>query len=143
MTLHSPKFDGHKIFLTDLTCLECSIETFCDDCKTLKQINNTNVISPEKNEYLELTDIEKTDSNNNKDAHFHDDYDQGQTDEADESSEDEEGEFSLGDVIWAKLGRIWYPVRICSFNDVLNNLQHRFCLQNNKVIIKLLISQFI
>ena len=32
--------------------------------------------------------IENTDSNNNEDAHFHDDDNQGQTDESDESSED-------------------------------------------------------
>ena len=105
---------------------------------------------PEKNEHLDLTDIENTDSNNNKDAHFHDDdgddddnNDQGYTDESDESSEDEEEEFNPGDVIWAKHGRIWYPAQICSLNDVPSNLQHRFCVQNNKVIVKLLISQFI
>ena len=48
MALHSPKFDGQKIALTDLTCSECSIEAFCDDSKTLKQIDKTNAITPEK-----------------------------------------------------------------------------------------------
>ena len=143
MALHSPNFDGRKIVLRDLTCSGCSIEDFCNDCKTLKQIDKTNVITPEKNKYLDLTDIENTGSNNNEDAHFHDDDDQGQTNESDESSEDEEEEFNPGDVIWAKHGRIWYPAQICSLNDVPSNLQHRFCVQNNKVIVKLLISQFI
>ena len=50
-----------------------------------------NVITPEKmNIYLDLTDIENTESNNNEDVHFHDDDYQSQTDESDESSEDEE-----------------------------------------------------
>ena len=62
---------------------------------------------------------------------------------SDESSEDEEEEFKPGDVIWTKHGTIWYPAQICSLNDVPNNLQYRFCVQNNKVIAKLLISQFI
>ena len=141
MALHSLTFDGHKIVLRDLTCSECSIEAFCDDCKTLKQIDKTNVITPE-NEYLDLTGIGNTDSNNNEDAHFHD-YHQGQADESDESSEGEEEKFNPGDVIWNKHGRLWYPVQICSLNDVPSNLQHRFCVQNNKVIVKLLISQFI
>ena len=39
MALHSAKFDGHKIILRDLTCSECSIVAFCDDCKILKQID--------------------------------------------------------------------------------------------------------
>ena len=54
MALHSPKFDGHKIVLRYLldNFLECSIEVFCDDCKTLKQIDKANVITSEKNEYL-------------------------------------------------------------------------------------------
>ena len=112
MALHSPKFDGHKIVLRDLTC---SIEAFCDDCKTLKQIDKTNVITPEKTEYLNLTGIKNTGSNNNEDAQFHDDDDnQGQTDESDESSEGEEEKFNSGDVIWAKLGRIWYHAQICT-----------------------------
>ena len=104
---------------------------------------------PEKVEYLDLMDIENTDSNNNEDAQFHDDDGQGQTDESDESSEDENEEFNLGDVICAKHGRIWYPAQICRLNDVPSNLQHRFHVQNNKVIVKwlgknnLLISQFI
>ena len=90
MVLHSPKFDGHKIVLRDLTCSKCSIEAFCDDWKTLKQIDKI-VITPEKmNIYLDLTDIENTESNNNEDVHFHDDDYQSQTDESDESSEDEE-----------------------------------------------------
>ena len=81
MALHSLKFDGHKTVLRDLTCSECSIDAFCDDCKTLKQIDKTNVITPEKVEYLDLTDIENTDSNNNEAAQFHDDDHQSQTDE--------------------------------------------------------------
>ena len=92
------------------------------------------------NIYLDLTDIENTEPNNNEDVHFDDD-DQSQTDESDD--EDEEEEINPGDVIWAKHGRIWYPAQICSLNDVPSNLQHRFCVQNNKVIVKLLISQFI
>ena len=48
MALNSAKFDGHKIVLRDLTCSECSIEAFCDDCKILKQIDKANVIKPEK-----------------------------------------------------------------------------------------------
>ena len=81
-------------------------------------------------------DIENTDSNNNEDAQFHDNDDQGQTDESDESSDDEEDEFNPGDVIWAKHGRIWYPAQICTLSDVPSNLQHRFRVQNNKVIVK-------
>ena len=38
MALHSLKFDGHKIILRDLTCSECSIDAFYNDCKTLNQI---------------------------------------------------------------------------------------------------------
>ena len=136
MALHFLKFDGHMIVLRDLTCSECSIDAFCDDCKTLKQIDKTNAITPEKVEYLDLTDIENTDSNNNEDAQFHYDDEQGQTDESDESSEDEEEEFNPGDVMWAKHGGIWYPAQICSLNDVPSNLQHRFLVQNNKVIVK-------
>ena len=101
---------------------------------------------PEEVEYLDLMNIENTGSNNNKDFQFHDDDDdddQGQTDESDESSEDEEEQFNPADVIWAKHGRIWYPAQIYSLNNVPSNLQHRFCVQNNKVIVKLLISQFI
>ena len=97
---------------------------------------------PEEVEYLDLMNIENTGSNNNKDFQFHDDDDdddQGQTDESDESdesSEDEEEQFNPADVIWAKHGRIWYPAQIYSLNDVPSNLQHRFCVQNNKVIVK-------
>ena len=94
---------------------------------------------PEKVECLDLMDIENTDSNNNEDAQFHDDDGQSQTDESDESdesSEDEDEEFNLGDVICAKHGRIWYPAQICHLNDVPSNLQHRFHVQNNKVIVK-------
>ena len=120
MALYSLKFDVHKIVLRDLTC------------KTLKQIDETNVITLEKVEYVDLTDIKNT--NNNEDAQFHDD-DQGQTNESDESSEDEEEKFNPGDVIWAKHGRIFYPGQICSLNDVPSNLQHRFLVQN-KVIVK-------
>ena len=65
--------------------------------------------------------IENTDSSNNKDAHFHDDDNQGQTDESDESSEDEDEKFNPGDVIWTKHGRNWYPAQICSLNDVPSN----------------------
>ena len=95
----------------------------------MKQINKTNVITPEKVQYLDLTDIENTDSNNNKDAQFHDDDGQGQTDESDESdesSEDEEEEFNPADVICAKHGRIWYPAQMYCLNDVPSNLQHQF-----------------
>ena len=92
--------------------------------------------TPEKVEYLDLTDIENADCNNNEDAQFHDDDDQGQTDESDESSEDEEEEVNPGDVIWAKHGRIWYPPQICSLNDAPSNLQHRFRVQSNKVVVK-------
>ena len=35
MALHSLKFDGHQIVLTDLTCSECLIDAFCNDCETL------------------------------------------------------------------------------------------------------------
>ena len=135
--------DGHKIVLRDQTCSVCSIDAFCDDCKTSKQIDKTNVITSEKVEYPDLTDVENTDSNNNKDAQFHDDDDQSQSDKSDESSEDEEEEFNPGDMIWAKHGRICYHAQICSLNDVSSNLQHWFHVQNNKVIVKLLISQFI
>ena len=135
--------DGHKIVLTDQTCSACSIDAFCDDCKTSKQIDKTNVITSEKVEYPDLTDVENTDSNNNKDAQFHDDDDQSQSDKSDESSEDEEEEFNPGDMIWAKHGRICYHAQICSLNVVPSNLQHWFHVQNNKVIVKLLISQFI
>ena len=76
MTLHSLKFDGHKIILRDLACSACSIDVFCSDCKPLKQIDKTNVITSEKVEYFDLTDIKNTNLNNNKDAQFHDDADQ-------------------------------------------------------------------
>ena len=135
--------DGHKIVLQDQTCSACSIAAFCDYCKTSKQIDKTNVITSEKVEYPDLTDVENTDSNNNKDAQFHDDDDQSQSDKSDESSEDEEEEFNPGDMIWAKHGRICYHAQICSLNVVPSNLQHWFHVQNNKVIVKLLISQFI
>ena len=135
--------DANKIVLRDQTCSACSIDAFCDYCKTLKQIDKTNVITSEKVEYPDLTDVENTDSNNNKDAQFHDDDDQSQSDKSDESSEDEEEEFNPGDMIWAKHGRICYHAQICSLNDVSSNLQHWFHVQNNKVIVKLLISQFI
>ena len=137
--------DGHKIVLTDQTCSACSIDAFCDDCKTSKQIDKTNVITSEKVEYPDLTDVENTDSNNSKDPQFHDDDDddQSQSDKSDESSEDEEEEFNRGDMIWAKHGRICYHAQICSLNDVSSNLQRWFHVQNNKVIVKLLISQFI
>ena len=95
--------------------------------------------TPEKVEYLDLTDIENTESNNNEDAQFHDNDDQGQADEWDtwdESSEDKEEEVNPGNATWAKHGRIWYPAQICSLNDVPSNLQHRFRVQNNKVIVK-------
>ena len=95
------------------------------------------------NIYLDLTDIENTESNIKEDVYFHDDDYQSQTDELDESSEDEEEEFNPGDVIWTKRGRIWYPAQVCSLNDAPSNLQHRFCVQNNNVIVKLLMSQFI
>ena len=83
-------------------------------------------------------DIENTGSNNNKDAQFHDDDDddEGQNDESYESSENEEEKFNPGDVIWAKHDRIQYPAQIRTLNDVPSNLQHRFCVQNNKVIVK-------
>ena len=64
------------------------------------QVNQINVAIPEKVEYLDLTDIGNTDSNDGEDAHFHDDDGQGQTDESDESGKHEEEEFNLGDVIW-------------------------------------------
>ena len=81
--------------------------------------------------------IKNTDSNHNEEAHFHDDDNQGQTDESDESSEDEQKKFNPGDVIWAKHGWNWYPVQVCSLNDVPSNQQHRFCVHDNKVIVKL------
>ena len=84
----------------------------------------------EKVEYPDLTDVENTDSNNNKDAQFHDDDDQSQSDKSDESSEDEEEEFNPGDMIWAKHGRICYHAQICSLNVVPSNLQHWFHVQN-------------
>ena len=49
MALQSPKFDRYKIILRDLTCSECSVEASCD---------KTNVITPEKNKHLDMTDIE-------------------------------------------------------------------------------------
>ena len=136
--------DGHKIVLQDQTCSACSIDAFCDYCKTSKQIDKTNVITSEKVEYPDLTDVENTDSNNSKDPQFHDDDDdESQSDKSDESSEDEEEEFNPGDMIWAKHGSICYHAQICSLNVVPSNLQHWFHVQNNKVIVKLLISQFI
>ena len=57
------------------------------------------------NIYLDLTDIENTESNNKKDVYFHDDDYQSQTDKWDESSEDEEEEFNPGDVVWTKHGK--------------------------------------
>ena len=104
----------------------------------MKQIDKRIVITPEKVEYLDLMDIEKTGSNNNEDAQFHDDDDQGQTDESDESNEsteDEEEEFNPGDVIWAKHGRNWYPAQICSLNDVPSNLQIGFVYKITKLLL--------
>ena len=55
MVLHSSKFDGHKIVLRDLTCSKCSIEAFCDDWKTLKQIDKKRHYA-RKNEYIPWSD---------------------------------------------------------------------------------------
>ena len=98
---------------------------FSIDCSIAKHWNKSirqTSLCQKKNEHLDLTDIE-TQTNNNKDAHFHhddgddddDNNDQGQTDESDESSEDEEEEFNPGDVILAKHDRIRYPAQICCF----------------------------
>ena len=75
MDWHFLKFDSHQIVLIDLTFSEYSIDDFCDVCKTLEQIEKTNVVMPEKVKYLDLTDIEKLGSLNDKDAQFHDDDD--------------------------------------------------------------------
>ena len=95
---------------------------------------------PEKVEYLDMMDIENTDSNSEEDAQFDDKDDQGQTNDSDESNEDEEQKcgdvWCRGDMIWAKHARIWYPAQICSLNDVRSNLQHWFPVQNNKVLVK-------
>ena len=140
MALYSLKFDCHKIVLRDLTCPECSIDAFCDDCKTLKQIDKANIIMPEKVEYLDMMDIENTDSDSEEGAQFDDEDDQGQTNDSDESNEDEGQKcgdvWCRGDVIWPKHSRIWYPAQICSLNDVPSNLQHWFPVQNNKVLVK-------
>ena len=72
------------------------------------------VVTPEKIDYLDLMDIENTNSNSDEDAH------------------------SMMMMIKAKLmnDRIWHPVQICCLNDVPSNLLHWFCIQNNKVIVK-------
>ena len=81
MDLHLLKFDSHQIVLIDLTFSEYKIDEFCGVCKILEQIEKTNVVMPEKVKYLDLTDIEKLDSHNDKDAQFHDDDDDDDDDD--------------------------------------------------------------
>ena len=39
-------------------------------------------------------------------------------------------------MIWVKHCKSWYCAQICNFDDAPSNLQHQFCVQNNKVIVK-------
>lgn len=70
-----------------------------------------------------------------------DSEDEGQTDQSDsEVEEDEDDEasdcISAGDIVWGMCGRIWYPARVCSLNDLPKNLIKKFRNTRSKVIVK-------
>ena len=45
-------------------------------------------------------------------------------------------EYNLGDTVWAKYGRMWYPAEICCLADIPEHLQQWFPRVENKLIVK-------
>ena len=73
---------------------------------------------------------------------IHDSEDEGQTDVVSEN-EDNSIEYyeenyciSVGDIIWGKCGRIWYPARVCTLNDIPNNLRKKYRNTKSKILVK-------
>ena len=42
----------------------------------------------------------------------------------------------LQETVWRLSGRVWYPAKVCSLTDVPENIQHLFCNNQQKLILK-------
>lgn len=59
---------------------------------------------------------------------LHDTDDEAQTDVM--TCEDEEDDITAGNLIWGMSGRMWYTAKVCSLNDVPENM--RDLILNNR-----------
>ena len=66
--------------------------------------------------------------------------DGGQTDiKSYDSSGDEDEEddnFTTGDIVWGMCGKTWYPAKVCSLTNVSENMPNLFCNNQQKLILK-------
>ena len=121
MSQHSMKLVGDGIVMSQWTCLQCEVNKLCSVCSKKKRLGLTT-----------LGDVESNDSQ--IDDSIQDESDVGQTDDS-ESDSDQDNETNVGDIVWAKYGRFWFPARICCLSDLPENLRSRFP-SNEKVIVK-------
>lgn len=133
MQLHSFIVKDGKLYFANQSCTDCRVNKICDSCSA----------EPDADEsYIKRVDAEE-ETDTQVDG-FRDDEDDGKTDDDSDSDSDDEEETrdvdectNIGDIVWAKHGRTWYPATIVGLDVVPPQvLQHLGRNLDKKQIVK-------
>ena len=125
--IHSLVAKDNKLYLHELSCNKCTMNEVCEECLADEGATQEDIIKGN-----EFNDEER-------DNVFHDDDDYGQSDASsdDDDSKDDDESVTVGDIVWASHGRIWYPAKICAAGEVPETVLSKLgCSLGGKVIVK-------
>ena len=132
--LHSMYITDETLYFSEHSCLDCTVNLLCETCEKIPQANIGDVVrgnSPESDEDSEVIDDDE-DSLNAEDEDTEDEETE------DETTYDDENEcIGIGDIVWAKHGKVWSPARVVGSEAVPKDILREFgrSLQG-KIIVK-------
>lgn len=112
-----------KVILLPWASTHYIVNVICHECKGKKEfVKPSNVSLGNYNDSVLKDKIKLQDTD-----------DEGQTDvESDDvtwcspGDEDEEDDITAGNLVWGMPGRMWYTAKVCSLNDVPENMRDLF-----------------
>lgn len=112
-----------KVILLPWASTHYIVNVICHECKGKKEfVKPSNVSLGNYNDSVLKDKIKLQDTD-----------DEGQTDvESDDvtwcssGDEDEEDDITAGNLVWGMSGRMWYTAKVCSLNDVPENMRDLF-----------------
>ena len=116
--LHSFYVRGENLYFSEQSCTDCTISKMCQECSTTPDATMTDHLR-RATSTTEPVDVEEPLVDGDDDGNTDDDDLSGES----ENESDGEGEdcVTIGDIVWGKHGRVWYPAKVVSNEDVPAN----------------------
>ena len=123
MQLHSFIVNDEKLYFKTLSCTNCAVNVLCDTCSSSPDADKSYI--HRANEQEDIAAEGEIQEERGDEELIIDEEDDGKTDDDSDLEEEDEVESedvnecnNIGDIVWGKHGRTWYPAIVVGMEEI-------------------------